>query len=82
VLLTEEQEFETWLSGSPAEAFGLVRSFDPDRMRIVQEGFDKEDLLGQPSARSPPKASPSPSSSASVSCKPTIPTHRRRNTGR
>jgi putative SOS response-associated peptidase YedK len=45
VLLTEEQEFETWLSGSPAEAFGLVRSFDPDRMRIVQEGFDKEDLL-------------------------------------
>ena len=45
VLLTEEQEFETWLSGSPTEAFGLVRSFDPDRMRIVQEGFDKEDLL-------------------------------------
>ncbi len=45
MLLTEEQEFETWLSGSPAEAFGLVRSFDPDRMRIVQEGFDKEDLL-------------------------------------
>ena len=45
VLLTKESELETWLSGSPAEAFGLVRSFDPDRMRIVQEGFDKEDLL-------------------------------------
>src|SRR5258706_1813901 len=45
VLLTKESELETWLSGSPAEAFGLVTSFDPDRMRIVQEGFDKEVLL-------------------------------------
>jgi putative SOS response-associated peptidase YedK len=45
VLLTEEQEFETWLSGSPKEAFSLVKSFDADRMHIVQEGFDKEDLL-------------------------------------
>jgi putative SOS response-associated peptidase YedK len=45
VVLTEEHEFETWLSGTPKEAFGLVRSFEADRMRIVQEGFDKEDLL-------------------------------------
>jgi putative SOS response-associated peptidase YedK len=29
VLLSEEEEFETWLSGSPAEALALARSFDP-----------------------------------------------------
>ena len=29
VLLSEEADFETWLSGSPAEAFALARSFDP-----------------------------------------------------
>ena len=45
VLLTDEDEFETWLGGTPKEALGLIKSFDPDRMRIVQEGFDKEDLL-------------------------------------
>jgi putative SOS response-associated peptidase YedK len=45
VLLTEEHEFETWLSGSPQEAFGLVKPFDANRMRIVQEGFEKRDLL-------------------------------------
>jgi hypothetical protein len=36
VLLSEEADFETWLSGSPAEAFALARSFDPGAMRIVQ----------------------------------------------
>lgn len=45
VLLTEEHEFERWLAGSPQEAFGLVKSFDPDRMRIVQSGLDTQDLL-------------------------------------
>ena len=45
VLLTEEADFETWLLGSPAEAFTLARSFDPARMRIVQSGFEKKDLL-------------------------------------
>lgn len=45
VLLTEENEFETRLTGSPLEAFELVKPFNPDRMRIVQEGFDKQDLL-------------------------------------
>jgi len=42
VLLTKENEFETWLTGSPQEAFELVKPFDPDRMRIVQEGFEKK----------------------------------------
>jgi putative SOS response-associated peptidase YedK len=45
VLLTEEVQFATWLTGTPQEAFGLIRTSDPERMRIVQSGFDKEDLL-------------------------------------
>jgi putative SOS response-associated peptidase YedK len=45
VLLSNEDQFETWLSGSPAEAFTLARSFDPALMRIVQSGSTKQDLL-------------------------------------
>jgi putative SOS response-associated peptidase YedK len=49
VLLSSEDQFETWLSGEPAEAFALAKSFDPALMRIVQSGNDKEDLLGNDS---------------------------------
>jgi len=45
VLLTREEEFDIWLRGSPDEAFALAREYSPDQMHIVQEGFDKEDLL-------------------------------------
>ena len=45
VLLTLEEEFETWLKGTPDEAFALAREYPSESMRIVQEGFDKEDLL-------------------------------------
>ena len=45
VLLTCEDEFETWLRGSPDEAFALGREYPAHHMRLVQEGFDKEDLL-------------------------------------
>ena len=45
VLLTREEEFEAWLKGSPDEAFALLREYPADRMHIVQEGLDKEDLL-------------------------------------
>jgi putative SOS response-associated peptidase YedK len=45
VLLTNEEEFETWLRGSPEEAFALAREYPPEKMRIVQEGLKKEDLL-------------------------------------
>ena len=45
VLLGGEETFETWLSGSPKEAYKLVRSYEPDKMRIVQSGFEKKDLL-------------------------------------
>jgi hypothetical protein len=34
MLLSEEAEFETWLSGTPTVAFSLARSFDPAHMRI------------------------------------------------
>ena len=47
VLLTNETDFETWLSGSTQEAFALARSYDPNAMRIVQSGKDKEDLVGR-----------------------------------
>ena len=45
VLLTKEEEFETWLRGSADEAFALARQHPPADMRIVQEGFEKEDRL-------------------------------------
>jgi putative SOS response-associated peptidase YedK len=45
VLLTSEAEYGTWLTGTPEEAFGLIKASDPERMSIVQSGFEKEDLL-------------------------------------
>ena len=45
VILTEEEQFTTWLQGSPEEAFGLIKTSDPDRMQVVQSGLDKRDLL-------------------------------------
>jgi putative SOS response-associated peptidase YedK len=45
VLLTREEEFETWLSGSPEEALALAQEYPPEAMCIVQEGFYKEDRL-------------------------------------
>jgi putative SOS response-associated peptidase YedK len=53
VLLSNENDFETWLTGTPEEAFALARSFDPNAMRIVQSGKDKEDLLGRASLAHP-----------------------------
>jgi putative SOS response-associated peptidase YedK len=45
VLLTHEEEFDAWLNGAPHLAFALVREYPPDAMRIVQQGFKKQDLL-------------------------------------
>lgn len=45
VLLTTEAEFETWLNGSVEDALGLVREYPPDKMRIAQEGAEKEDRM-------------------------------------
>ena len=44
VLLTDEQEFATWLTGTPKEALGLIKTSDPESMQIAQSGLDKEDL--------------------------------------
>jgi putative SOS response-associated peptidase YedK len=52
VLLSDERNFETWLSAPPEVAYGLVRAYSAGRMRIVQSGSDKEDLFGA----SPPQA--------------------------
>jgi len=48
VLLAREEGFETWLTGPPDEAFSLAQQYPPDRMRIVQEAFYKEDWEGFP----------------------------------
>lgn len=53
VLLTREDEFQTWLSDSADDAFALAREYSPEQMHIVQEGFDKEDLLGGPPVAQP-----------------------------
>ena len=53
VLLTREEDFETWPIAPPEEAFELARKHAPDQMRIVREGFDREDLLGK--ALAPPR---------------------------
>jgi putative SOS response-associated peptidase YedK len=45
VLITEEDQFATWLTGTPEEAFSLIKTSDPERMQIVQSGFEKKDLL-------------------------------------
>jgi putative SOS response-associated peptidase YedK len=45
VLLSEPEQFDTWLNGSPEEAFALARSYPAEAMRIVQSGSTREDLL-------------------------------------
>jgi len=45
VLLTQEEEFETWLSGAPQKALTLAREYPPGQMRIVQAGLTKQDRL-------------------------------------
>jgi putative SOS response-associated peptidase YedK len=45
VLLTRDEEFDTWLRSSPDEAFALACEYPPEKMRIVQEGLGKEDRV-------------------------------------
>jgi putative SOS response-associated peptidase YedK len=45
VLLTREEEFDAWLNGALHVAFALAQEYPPEQMRIVQEGFKKQDLL-------------------------------------
>lgn len=53
VLLTSEAEQEQWLAGSAREALQLVKPLDGYRLKMVQEGFEKLDLLGATSTPSP-----------------------------
>lgn len=45
VLITDPADLETWLSGSPDDAFKLARSYAAEQMRIVQSGSERMDLL-------------------------------------
>jgi putative SOS response-associated peptidase YedK len=45
VLLSTEEAFERWINGSTDEAFELLREYPANEMQIVQEGFEKRDLL-------------------------------------
>jgi putative SOS response-associated peptidase YedK len=45
VLLATEDDHEAWLNGRVEEALALVKPFPPERMRIVQTGYDKRDRL-------------------------------------
>jgi putative SOS response-associated peptidase YedK len=43
VLLTTESAVDTWLNGTPDDAFALAQPTAAETMRIVREGFDKAD---------------------------------------
>ena len=45
VLLTSEDDMDTWLSDDHAAVKALIRPQPAERLRIVQEGFDKQHLL-------------------------------------
>ncbi len=46
VLLTTDEQRDAWLLGTTAEATALVKPIAGDALQIVQEGFEKKDLLG------------------------------------
>lgn len=45
VLLSTDEQCETWLKGSTKEAFAVARLFPAEAMRIVQSGDERRDLL-------------------------------------
>lgn len=45
VVLSGEENCETWVRGTPQEAFALARPYPSEQMHLVQSGFDKKDLL-------------------------------------
>ncbi|MDG4560693.1 MAG: SOS response-associated peptidase family protein [Candidatus Competibacter sp.] len=53
VLLGTAEEQDAWLVGSDAEVQSLIRPYPPEKMRIVQRGREKKDLLGEPVAANP-----------------------------
>ncbi|HEV8694030.1 MAG TPA: hypothetical protein VGQ93_07590 [Lysobacter sp.] len=45
LLLTRQEEFEMWLKAPAGDALALAKEYPPHQMRIVRDGFEKEDLL-------------------------------------
>lgn len=45
VLLSGDVEFEAWMSATPNEAFAMLREFPPEKMLMVQSGYEKRDEL-------------------------------------
>lgn len=43
VLLTSEADWHTWLTGTPAEAFALLRPYPEGAMRHVGFGLERRD---------------------------------------
>ena len=50
LLLTTDEARDTWLSSSAADAARLVKPISDEVLQIVQEGFEKKDLLGETAA--------------------------------
>jgi putative SOS response-associated peptidase YedK len=45
VLLSTDADFQKWTRGTHDEALALLREFPPDKMRMVQSGPEKRDML-------------------------------------
>lgn len=45
VLLASPEMKDQWMDGSDEEAFALCRPYPPEKMRLVQTGYEKKDLL-------------------------------------
>lgn len=45
VLLSDQVDMDAWMIGPEREARQLLKPFPAERMRIVQEGLEKRDLL-------------------------------------
>jgi hypothetical protein len=44
VLLVGDEAQDQWMAGSDADAFALCKPYPPERMRLVQTGYEKRDL--------------------------------------
>ena len=47
VLLVGEVSQAQWMDGSCSEAAALLKPYPPERMRLVQTGYEKKDLLAR-----------------------------------
>ncbi len=48
VILGDAKAQDTWLRGTPDEAYQLVSAYPADHMKFIQSGTEKKDLLGDP----------------------------------